>query len=362
MNDILNIRSETMLGTSHSWAITMRGLLGGFKNNGHNLYLKSVNGRELINQNLLKDLDKWHPSPDLDITYTLPVNFSKRFEKKSKIKAAIYNYESSILPREWLAELKHVDYIFPSSNWTRDIFISNGWSKDKCITLPHGIDESILNNKNIYTLKNNKNFRFLNVSIPHYRKNINLVLDAYYSAFKESDDVCLVIKTSLNKPKHKFECSFIEQLTIAQKKFGKNLPTVEVVVDILDDITPLYNACNAIVSASSSEGFGLPLLEGLLLNKIVIAPRCTGQLDFLNDDNSLLINVKESIADERYQYWRSHSGARIYMPDVNHLAEQMIYSYKNKDKLNNTLFSNNKSLLKKYTWNNVASVVENLIK
>lgn len=360
--NFLNIRSETMLGTSHSWAITMRGLLSAFKNNGHNLYLKSINGRELLPKFLSEDIDKWHPAPDLDIAYTLPINFNTRFDKRSKIKAAIYNYESSILPKEWLSETKNIDFIFPSSNWTRENFISNGWDYKKCITIPHGIDPSIFENKNYFLLKNNKKFKFLNISIPHYRKNINLILEAYYSAFKETDDVCLVIKTSLNKPKHKFECNFLEQLTNAQKKFGKNLPTVEVVVDTLEDITPLYNSCDAVVSASSSEGFGLPLLEGLLLNKIVISPRCTGQLDFLNNKNSLLVDVKQVEADERYQYWRVNKGAKVYMPSVEHLSQQMLNAYKNYNKLSQNLFLDNQILREKYTWNNAAKQIENLIK
>lgn len=358
----LNIRSETMLGTSHSWSITMRGLLSAFKDRGNNLYLKSINGRELIPNKILEDIDKWHPQPDLDIAYTLPINFANRFDKKSKIKAAIYNYESSILPKEWLLELKHIDYVFPSSNWTRDNFIANGWDPKKCITIPHGIDPSIYNNKNYFLLKNNKKFKFLNISIPHYRKNINLVLEAYYSAFKEHDDVCLVIKTSLNKPKHKFECHFLDQLMNAQKKFGKKLPTVEVVVDTLDDITPLYNSCNAVVSASSSEGFGLPLLEGLALDKIIIAPRCTGQLDFLNDKNALLVDVKQVEADERYQYWKVNKGAKVYMPNVEHLSQQMLKAYKDYNNLSKTLSLNNQIIREKYTWNNVAAQIESLIK
>lgn len=358
----MNIRSETMLGTSHSWSVTMRGLLSAFKNNGHKLFLKTINGRELLPRVLQEDLEKWHPSPDLDIAYTLPINFSTRFDKKSKIKAAIYNYESSILPIEWKSELKHIDYVFPSSNWTRNNFISNGWNQEKCITIPHGVDPSIFNNKNIFLLKNNKKFKFLNVSIPHFRKNINLVLESYYAAFKEEDDVCLVIKTSLAKPKHKFECYFLEQLMNAQKKFGKKLPTVEVVIDTLEDITPLYNSCDAVVSASSSEGFGLPLLEGLLLNKIIISPNCTGQLDFLNKENSLLVDVKEIIADERYQYWKVNKGAKIFMPNSDHLSQQMINAYKNYKQLSTSLFLDNHILKEKYTWNNAAKQIEDLIK
>lgn len=359
--DKIIIRSETMLGTSHSWAVTMRGLLSGFKENGDLLYIKSSNGRELIPNYLIEDMDKWHPNPDLDITYTLPVNFKTRFYKKSKIKASIYNYESTILPKEWIHELKHLDYVFPSSEWTRRNFIKNGWDEKKCITIPHGVSNTLFQNKDLFKLKNNKKFKFLNISIPHYRKNINLVLDAYYSAFKEYDDVCLVIKTSLNKPKHRFECYFLDQLVIAQKKFGNKLPAVEVVTDTLDDITPLYNSCDAVVSASSSEGFGLPLLEGLLLKKIVIAPRCTGQIDFLNDKNSLLVPVRKIKADDRYQYWRSSSNAEIYMPDVEVLAEKMIKSYKESFILKNTLFNNIDEMKTLYSWNNIAKKIKELI-
>jgi len=351
-----------MLGTSHSWAVTMRGLLSAFKENGNNLYLKTINGRELIPEDLLRDLDKWHPNPDLDISYTLPKNFSHRFDKKAKVKAAIYNYESSILPQEWKNEINNIDFIFPSSNWTRQNFIDNGWDEKKCITVPHGINLDILKCNKVFPLKNNKKFKFLNVSIPHFRKNMNLVLDAYYSLFKESDDVCLVIKTSLNKPKHKFECSFLEQLMQSQKKFGKKLPTVEVIVDVLDDMTPLYNSCDAVVSGSSSEGFGLPLLEGLLLEKIIIAPNCTGQLDFLNKDNSLLVDVKKIDADERYQYWRVNKGAKVYMPNIDHLASQMINAYKNHKSLKENLFKNNNLIKDKFNWNQSAKQIEEIIK
>ena len=148
----------------------------------------------------------------------------------------------------------------------------------------------------------------------------------------------------------------------AQKKFGKKLPTVEVVIDTLEDITPLYNSCDAVVSASSSEGFGLPLLEGLLLNKIIISPNCTGQLDFLNKENSLLVDVKEIIADERYQYWKVNKGAKIFMPNSDHLSQQMINAYKNYKQLSTSLFLDNHILKEKYTWNNAAKQIEDLIK
>ena len=286
---MLDIRTKTMFGTTHSWAVTMRSLCGEFSNLGHNLYIESTNGNSFVPEELL--LGPSHcESPDIDICYTLPRNFPSRFKEASKLKLAIYNYESSILPESWLDKAGCVDYILPSSNFSKNIFVENGWPEDKCIVIPHGVNRDLFSKQTPgSSLKTNKSFKFLNISIPHYRKNIFTLVDSYYSAFTDKDDVCLVIKTSLRKPNsnHPFECDVVKEILKAQKIHSKrSLPQIEIVEKKYDDISCLYNDCNALVSASSSEGFGLPLLEALAAKMIVIAPNCSGQTDFLNKKNS----------------------------------------------------------------------------
>ena len=356
-----NIRCESILGTSHSWAITMRSILSELKKSGSNLYIKSTNGIDFIDDYLLEDIDKWHNNPDIDITYTLPQNFRTRFQKNSKVKASVFNYETSKVPQEWLKELKWVDYILPSSNWSKQIFIENGWPESKCHVVPLGINPDLKNTKK-YTKLSNKKFKFLNISIPHYRKNIDLLIEAYYSAFKKEDDVSLVIKTSLQKPKAIFECNFIEILKNAQKKFGSNVPQIEVITDNIDNIAELYNACDAVISTSSSEGFGLPLLEGLFLEKTVIAPNCTGQLDFLNFNNSILIDVKEVDADSRYQYWRPSDGSKTYIPNIDSIANSMISAFKESFHFKDNKKEISKNIENTFTWKHSSERVLKLIK
>jgi len=356
-----NIRCESILGTPHSWAITMRNILSELKKSGNKLYIKSTNGTNLIDNYLLEDIDKWHNNPDIDITYTLPHNFRTRFQKNSKLKASVFNYETSIVPQEWLKELKWVDYILPSSNWSKQIFIENGWPESKCKVVPLGINPDLKNTKTSIKLSNKK-FKFLNISIPHYRKNMDLLIEAYYSTFKKDDDVSLVIKTSLAKPKTIFECSFIEILKNAQKKFGSNVPQIEVITDNIENIAELYNACDSVISTSSSEGFGLPLLEGLLMEKTVIATNCTGQLDFLTNNNSILIDVKEVDATPNYQYWRKSEGSKTYMPIVYSISDSMLSAYKGSFN-----FKNNKKEISKYvedtfTWKETSNKVLSLAK
>ena len=354
----LNIRCESMLGTSHSWAVTMRNLLKNFHNLDNNLYLKSINGMQLFPS-------EWKPflrdiaDPDIDIAYTLPRNFEHRFKKASKLKLAIYNYETSTLPEMWKDAIKHIDYALPSSTFSKKVFVDSGWPEEKCIVVPHGINLSDFKTKEKIKLTNDKKFRFLNVSIPHYRKNINLLVDAYYSAFTNKDDVCLVIKTSLKKPKNYFECDIRRQLMEAQAKHRKrnDLPIIELVDKRYESIVPLYNSCDVLVSATSSEGFGLPLLEGLAAGMLVIAPRFSGQLDFLSDKNSILYDYKIVPADKKYQYWRPSPGATTSLPDVISLADSMRRAYNSHSILKAKFKKNSRKTVEKFTWEAAAKKI-----
>jgi len=199
----------------------------------------------------------------------------------------------------------------------------------------------------------------LNVSIPHYRKNIYTLLDAYYGEFTDKDDVCLVLKTSTKKPKYKFECHVVKEVLKAQKKHrkGGGLPQVEIIKHKYDSIIPLYNSCDCLVSASSSEGFGLPLLEALAAGMLVVSPHCTGQADFLNKKNSLEVISREVDAPGRYQYWRPSPGAKTFMPEVDSLRSSMRNAYENKRSLLKGFAEETKNTVNEFTWENAAKEI-----
>ncbi len=359
----MKIRTKTMFGTHHSWSVTFRNLFNQFIKLGHEPYIISTNGYSLCPDDWKNFYNKEIDNPDIDICYTLPRNFKDRYQKNSKLKLAIYNYETDIMPIQWLKEIDQLDYILPSSNFSKEIFIKNGWNENKCIVIPHGINLSEFENKEKFALTTDKKFKFLNISIPHYRKNIDLLVDAYYSAFNSNDDVCLVIKTDLNAPKgrvrFKFEADVKNQILEIQKKHGsvKTLPQIEIVQLKLESIVPLYNSCNSLVSTSSTEGFGLPMLEALASNLVVIAPRATGQLDFLNDKNSILVNVKEINATEKYQYWKASDGAKTFLPIKDDVSESMIKVYKNYNEIKNNFSCEIKNTTQNFTWEAAAKKI-----
>ena len=362
MSKQLSIRSQSMLGTHHSWAITMRNLLTEFQEKGHKLYLHTTNGKDFIPENLSSRLGRDLAIPDIDICYTLPRNFKERFAKKSKLKLAIYNYETSAFPKMWQGDIRYVDYVLPSSNFSKEVFVNGGWPEEKCIVVPHGIHPITperFNSVEPFKLQNTKRVKFLNVSIPHRRKNIDLLIEAYYRTFSNQDDVCLVIKTSLEKPKNSFEVDVSEIIRNAQKRHANRpggLPQMELVTARVPDMLSLYKACGILISTTSSEGFGLPLLEALDAGRLVIAPKCTGQLDFLNEQNSILVNAKE-IDAKGYQYWMDSDGAKTYLPVIDDVCNAMMVAYNAGPEVLHTFKPEMERVCKEFTWSNAAEKI-----
>ncbi len=348
----LNIRSYGKFGSSHSWSYTTRSLAYELYKMGHSLSIQSTDGY-LYAQN---DLSQFYNKPinpiDIDFCYTLPVNFKSWFNKDSRLKLGIFNWESSLMPKEWISAQNDVDFILPSSDSVRQVFLDSGWDNNKVITLPLGVDWNHFGSAEPINISGSNSFKFLNVSIPHYRKNIDIVVNAYYDAFSHNDDVSLFIKTDLSKPNYYFECYVPDLIKESQKKFfGKRLPKIHIIIEKYKDMAPLYKASDCLVSASSFEGFGLPMLESLAAGCQVIAPRCSGQMDFLNDDNSFLINCKKVKAEKKYQYWKEIPEAYTYLPKSDEISEKMLDVYSGKRK------KSDENLKSKFSWENSANKI-----
>lgn len=104
----------------------------------------------------------------------------------------------------------------------------------------------------------------------------------------------------------------------------------------------------------------LPLLEALACDMLVIAPRHGGQLEFLNDDNSLLINAGEMRAGPEMQYWVYNQDAVVGDPDVKHCAELMRRVYENTAGEKARIKEAAEKTTKKFSWENAAQMILDL--
>jgi glycosyltransferase involved in cell wall biosynthesis len=360
-----------------------------FEELGHGFYPISTNGfnnsffnkEKMLQSTLgLEKLKKNNIPIDIDLTYTVPNNFSQRFLPNSKAKCAIYNYETfNPNGNGWVENWKNyyhlADYYFPSSNFSAEIFIKNGVPAEKVFVIPHGVDIKIFNTNIPPTkLKTNKKFKFCSVVAPHYRKNIDTMLGAYCKAFTAKDDVCLVLKTKVYRHsdglydatknpngRKGFEIVIGDIFKELYNKYGSNMPEVELVDGHVDNIASIYNACDAHISTTGAEGFYMPGLEVQACGLINIAPRYSGHLDFMNGGNALLINTELREAKREEQYWTYNKGSKIGQPDVNHTAELMQRAVKEKDELLKKFKPEMEKMVKEYSWQNAAQKIVDVV-
>ena len=127
------------------------------------------------------------------------------------------------------------------------------------------------------------------------RKNVGLMLKAFYEVFKnKSNAPALILKSSCGKGSHMDRREIMRRIDAIRKTVdAKIIPNVYLIHGDLSDteINELYNhpKIKSMISATKGEGFGRPLLEFALTGKPVIASGWSGQMDFLDNKYHTLL-------------------------------------------------------------------------
>lgn len=148
------------------------------------------------------------------------------------------------------------------------------------------------------------------------RKNPEAVVAAFQQAFGDgAKKVRLLLKSSNGR-------RFRDQLEALQRSIADD-PRIELRDGFLsrEEMFGLQNAIDCFVSLHRAEGFGLGLAECMYLGKPVIATGYSGNMDFMNRDNSLPVDYRLiPLRSGDYPYWRGQHWAE---PDVAHAARLM---------------------------------------
>lgn len=371
------------LAKNHSWSIVAQNISRELIKLGHEVDLFSTNGLQYFPEDLKPYLKgyldegipittpedfmskvgaKLYPTYDMQLSYTALRNFCQYFVRGDKNRFGIWNYETTVLPTAFAKYYRCVDKVLPSSNFSKKIFTDNGMPEDKQVMIPHGIHLDRFQNLGRYPLKTKKKYKILcNIAQPHLRKNIPGLLKAWGKAFTKSDDVCLVLKISRKSPNPLFDVNFNEYYNEFRNKF-KNHAEIEIIDTFITDIETLYNACDVVMTMSHAECFWMPGLEAFAANKIVVAPRYGGQLDYMNDENSILIDGKIIRAEMQMQYWEPSPYASVFDPDPEDCAKKLRDLIANYGDYHKKFTPKMQELVLDYSWTKVAEKIVALCK
>ena len=202
---------------------------------------------------------------------------------------AIQPWEFGGLPDEWVRDLERVDEVWCYTSYVRDCYIASGVPAERVRVVPLGVDTEVFGADGPrYALATTKTTKFLFVGGTIQRKGIDVLLDAYTSAFGPDDDVCLVVKSTGSAGAYRNQHHDDRIRTLAA---DPSMPAIELITDDLtpDDVAALYRACDALVHPYRGEGFGLPIAEAMACGLPVVVTNHGAALDFCDADTAVLI-------------------------------------------------------------------------
>jgi glycosyltransferase involved in cell wall biosynthesis len=244
---------------------------------------------------------------------------------ENRYRIAYWNWELETVPDEWVEAAELVNEV-----WSPTWFVAEAMRARMPCPVLHmlpGVEIGQLENVSRSSLNIPEgHFVFLFMFDLHsqiHRKNPVAVFRAFREAFRDDDNATLLIKTTGGD----IHSSDLKQLNETIR--GPNV----ILLDKLMTRAQAYGLIamsDCFVSLHRSEGFGLGLAEAMLMAKPVIATGYSGNLDFMNRDNSLLVDYKRiEITEDRPIYTRGNFWAE---PSIEHAAALMREVYEDRDK------------------------------
>lgn len=164
------------------------------------------------------------------------------------------------------------------------------------------------------------NFDFLS---SYERKNPQAILRAFHLAFKDKvNDVKLLFKVNNSDLQNDDYKNFMQLIN--------DLDIIEYVLIVNESLSrnemiSLMNSSDCYISLHRSEGLGLGMLEAMSLGLPVIATSFGGNLEFMNEENSCLVNFNKIEVKEDFGPYKK--GWLWAEPDITHASSYMYKLY-----------------------------------
>jgi glycosyltransferase involved in cell wall biosynthesis len=258
----------------------------------------------------------------------IPINliFSKKNYRLLLSKnICVFFWELENLPLKWICFLRIIDEF-----WVHSDFLFNVLSKYNVNVkkIPFDLKVKCLPkyNRHNFNLPLDKFIFYFSFDFNSYlhRKNPHGLIHTFIKFSKKNKNSFLYIKTT-NAMKHEDDFLILKGLI----KNCNNIRIENIYFTKIQN-NSLMACIDCFISLHRSEGFGLLMAEAMMLKIPVIATNYSGNLEFMNQNNSFLVNShKISVNENEYIYSSNQKWAD---PDLNHACKVMDLVFSNKKK------------------------------
>jgi hypothetical protein len=264
----------------------------------------------------------------------MQVSVANEFEPKGHYNIGITaGVETTIAPKDFIDGSNKMDLIIVPSNFTKQnlggtVYQQKDQATDQivgeiklntpCEVLFEGVDTEIFSKGSgkdvLANVKEDFNFlivgHWLKGNLGQDRKDIGMAIKTFATVFQylpKDKRPGLIVKTSHAGFSVIDREATREKIDAVLSSFGDKCPSVYLIHGDMEesDMSNLYHhpKVKAMLSFAKGEGYGRPMAEFTLTGKPIIASGWSGQLDFLPQNNAVLLEgaltqVDESAADQ----------------------------------------------------------------
>ena len=279
-------------------------------------------------------------------------------------------FETDRLPKDWVRQCNLMDEIWVPTEFNRETFLRSGVEARKIVLIPGAVDENHFDpgQHEPAELPNRARFNFLSVFEWIWRKGWDVLLKAYLQEFGPEDDVCLYLRCyECNCPDGDAKKLMASRVLEVAQNLGvaeDQLPRIEILADQVPygQLPSLYRSVQCLVAPSRGEGWGRPHHEAMMMGVPVIATNWSGNTEFMNEENSYLLDYELSPVrgvETAFQIYEGHEWAE---PSAEHLRELMRRAYSSPDEAMRKGAMARTHVLKHFSRASVAQIVSERLK
>lgn len=270
----------------------------------------------------------------IKILHTTPNVYGSFYEPEKYIIGRAF-WETDKIPLAFALPLQNVNEIWTGSEFNKQAMVNAGVTKPIYI-IPEAIDASVSPADFVpYITPNKKDFRFYSIFEWTERKDPLALLEAFWREFEGVKGVSLTLKTYLVSFGADKRPPIDTQIRKLKARLNlKSYAPLYLYRQLMDrhQIYRFHNSFDCFVSAHRGEGWGIPQMEAMLLEKPVISTGLGGIHEYLTHKKDAYLTKFEMVPVDNGAY-----NSQWYTPDqkwgkvnIDDLRAGMRWAYKNK--------------------------------
>ena len=246
-------------------------------------------------------------------------------------------WESTGFKEGWLASMSSADEIWAPATWLAEHFAQS--TGKPTYVYPHGVSKIW---KPFKHYRQNDKFIFLHIGEPAYRKNGQMVVEAFSELFGNDEKFLLVMKASSINTTRIFTDS--GSIVGSPDSYYRNIRIIDGMMT-MEQLVELHKKSDCLVYPSCGEGFGFHPLEAMASGLPTISTTNWAEYEKL-----ITCPIEGSLSDS---WWPNLHPGKMFNVTIDQIKKSMVDMVENYEKYSKIAFSNSFNVHQEYDWNKI---------